>query len=451
MIWEIDEQERVIEGVDSAGRPDPAYAAALGLVRAPFGRRALAFGCDVAIWLILQLPLWLGTVPLLLKLITGSVSPYGFLNHPDFVLAVIMASVTVFLSLVFLVVQLILNGRRGVTIGKAVAGIRTVNVRTLERPGVGAVLLRFLIVMAAGVVPAGTAVILASPTFDAGGRGRGWHDKATGVWLVDVRNGLNPYDEKRMRIARKKVKIEPIPERSELPSLATPRDPGAQPEYRPGNRISAGVLGVARPPEELPVVEPAPVTLAQPQAPQARLPQLLAPDSATPQGPGVAPERQPAPQPQPQPQSQWQPPPLMPTPAGAPAASNPPAVAPASNRAAPPAPQPAASAARFELRLDTGDSIRVSEPILLGRNPDSADHPGARPIAVADESRSLSKTHLLVRPVDGGLEIVDWHSTNGSALISEGVARALPPGVPVRAVEGDTIQLGDRVADVIRA
>ena len=93
----------------------------------------------------------------------------------------------------------------------------------------------------------------------------------------------------------------------------------------------------------------------------------------------------------------------------------------------------------------------MSEPILLGRNPDAADHPGARPVAVADASRSLSKTHMLVRPVDGGLEIVDWHSTNGSALISDGVERALAPGMPVQAVAGDRIRLGDRLAEVIRA
>jgi uncharacterized RDD family membrane protein YckC len=440
MIWEIDEQERLPDGVDSSGRPDPAYAASLGLIRAPFGRRALAFACDAAIWLILQLPLWLGAVPLLLKLLTGSVSPYGFVNHPSFVLAVIMVAVTVFLSLVFLVVQMVLAGRRGVTVGKAVCGIRLVNVRTLERPGVGAVLLRFLLVMVAGIVPAGSAVVLASPTFDADGRGRGWHDKATGVWAVDARRGLNPYDEKRMRIARKKVKIEPIAERSELPSLATPRDPRAQPEYRPGSRISAGVLGVARPSEEPAVVaEPPPAPLLQPQAPQAQLPQLIVPQAPSPSSP-------PAPQPQPHAQSQpqWQPPPLLPDQAPEPAASNP---------VAPVPPPPAALAprsTRFALRWDTGSSIRVSGPILLGRNPDPVGHLDADPIAVPDESRSLSKTHLFVRPVEGGLEIVDWHSTNGSGLISGGVEHALLPGQPTRAVEGDRIRLGSRVADVIR-
>lgn len=396
MIWEIDEQERVIEGIDASGRPDPAYAAALGLVNAPYGRRALALVCDLAVWTVIQLPLWLGTLPLLLKLATGAISPYGFVNHPDFVLGIVTASITVALTLAFVVVQLVLHGRRGVTIGKAVAGIRSVNVRTLERPGVGAVLLRFLIVIAAGVVPFGSAVFLLSPTFDPQGRGRGWHDKATNVWLVDVRNGLNPYDEKRMRIARKTLKAEPVEERAELPSLATPLDPARQPEYRPGSRISAGVLGLARP-TETPIPQaapaPAPVPVPQPKLPQPKLPQPL---------PEVA-----------------------------------------RGEASP--------STTLVLRLDTGESIPVSGPILLGRNPDAVGHPGARPIRVADGSRTLSKTHMLVRPVAGGLEVVDCASTNGSGLIRAGVEQGLTAGVPVRAADGDRIRLGDRTADVVRA
>ena len=396
MIWEIDEQERVIEGIDASGRPDPAYAAALGLVNAPYGRRALALVCDLAVWTVIQLPLWLGTLPLLLKLATGAISPYGFVNHPDFVLGIVTASITVALTLAFVVVQLVLHGRRGVTIGKAVAGIRSVNVRTLERPGVCAVLLRFLIVIAAGVVPFGSAVFLLSPTFDPQGRGRGWHDKATNVWLVDVRNGLNPYDEKRMRIARKTLKAEPVEERAELPSLATPLDPARQPEYRPGSRISAGVLGLARP-TETPIPQaapaPAPVPVPQPKLPQPKLPQPL---------PEVA-----------------------------------------RGEASP--------STTLVLRLDTGESIPVSGPILLGRNPDAVGHPGARPIRVADGSRTLSKTHMLVRPVAGGLEVVDCASTNGSGLIRAGVEQGLTAGVPVRAADGDRIRLGDRTADVVRA
>lgn len=415
MIWEVDERELAVEGVDAAGRPDPAYAAALGLLRAPLGRRALSFACDSAIWVVLQLPLWLGALPLLIKLATGSISSYGFVNHPDFVLGIVTAAVSVVLSLVFVIVQLVLHGRKGLTIGKAVTGIRSVNARTLERPGLGAVLLRFLIVAGAGIVPgAGPVLILLTPTFDPGKRGRGWHDKATGVWLVDTRRGLNPYDEKRMRIARKMSKVDPLPERSELPSLATRRDPSARPEYRPGSRNSAGVLGVSRPEDAL-----GPPAVSVPE------------------------------QPQPQPQPQWMVQP-QPKPAVRAATEQAPRAVQPAPVASTPAPPQAAPTARFELRLDTGDRIDVSEPVLLGRDPDAAHHPGARPIAVPDESRSLSKTHLLVRPIEGGLEIVDWHSTNGSGLTSGGVELELSPGVPVPAVDGDRIRLGDRIADVIR-
>lgn len=382
-IWEIDDKRESIEGLDAEGRPDPAYAAALGLLRAPFGRRVLALVCDVGFWVLAQLPLWLGAVPLLLKLATGSISSYGFINHPSFVLGIVTAAVTVGLTLALSIVQLALHGRKGLTIGKAIAGIRSVNVRTLERPGMGAVLLRYLIVAASSIVPLlGPAVFLASPTFDPDGRGRGFHDKATRVWLVDVRNGLNPYDDKRMRVARKVVVAEPAPERPVLPSLATPSDPAAQSEYRPGSRMSAGVLGMARP--------------------------HAAPDPA-------------------------------PTSASVP----PPASAPAPTPAAP-------SPVGFGVRLDTGESIPVTAAILLGRNPDAAQHSGAHPIALPDGSKSISKTHLLVRPVDGGLEITDCHSTNGSGLIRAGVEYAVEAGIPVTTTDGDTIRFGDRTALVIR-
>ncbi|GAA2935703.1 hypothetical protein GCM10010458_19370 [Microbacterium luteolum] len=484
MIWEIDEQQQTIEGVDAQGRPDPAYAAALGLLRAPFGRRALAAAIDVAIWMLLQLPLWIGAIPLLLKLASGAISSYGFVNHPDFVLAVVAASVSTLLSLIFLIVQLFLHGLKGRTIGKGLTGLRSVNVVTLERPRVGAVLLRFLIVFAAGVVPlVGPALILISPTFDPEGRGRGLHDKVSKIWLIDVRKGLNPFDEKRMRVARKVVKAEPTPERSALPSLATPIDPAAQPSYRPGSRVSAGVLGVARPyqaherpsvglPLAAPTVDVGPGEAGKPvlggyriadgdrvvradlssaaPAPQPAAPP--APASASASEPAPAPPAPPSasaaassPAPQPAPSPAPDPVAAPPAPPVAPVAAP---VAPAAAPVAPAAPEPAV---RYGLRFDTGESILIAEPVLLGRNPDAAEHPGARPIALVDDSRSLSKTHMLVRPVDGGLEIVDCHSTNGSGLIRGGTEYGVAAGTPVQTVDGDMIRLGDRVAAVVRA
>lgn len=445
MIWEVDQPEDRPDGVDAAGRPDPAYAAALGLIRAPFGRRSLSFVIDAVIWVLLQLPLWLGAVPLLLKLATGSISPYGFLNHPDFVLAVVMAAVSVALSLVFAIVQWVLHARRGFTVGKAVTGLRSVNVRTLERPGAWPVLLRLVLVGAAGIVPAfGTAVMLASPTFDPQERGRGLHDRAARMWLVDARRGLNPYDEKRMRVARKTVKADPVPERPERPSLATATRPGEVPDYRPGNRISAGVLGVGRSPEA-PIAsgEPAPAPV---------------PDGVIDAAPGMEESRR-----TPPPQRGTLATGAVPGPAQSPvdrsrpghglADDSRPAPTPAP-AAAPREPAPAAAPAapttpRLALRFDTGDVIEVDRPIVVGRDPDSAGVPGAHPIRLRDESRSLSKTHALVLPAGGGVEVVDRHSTNGTAVVRAGVEQAASAGSPISAAVGDTVRLGDRLAEVV--
>ncbi len=57
---------------------------------------------------------------------------------------------------------------------------------------------------------------------------------------------------------------------------------------------------------------------------------------------------------------------------------------------------------------------------------------------------------MLVRPVDGGLEIVDCRSTNGSGLIRGGTEYAVAAGTPTMATDGDMIRLGDRVAAVVR-
>lgn len=528
MIWEIDDKSVTIEGLDADGNADPAYAAALGLIRAPFGRRALAYVCDLAVWLLLQIPLCLGALPLLLMLIDGRLSLYGLVNHPGFVLAVLTAAVSVVLSIALVIVQVVLHARRGVTIGKAIAGIRTVNVKTLERPKFWPIVLRFLIVAGAGIVPvAGSVVMLSSPLLDGQRRGRGWHDKAANVWLVDVRKGLQPFDEKRLRVARKMVTAEPAPVRAPLPSLSTPHDPATQPEYRPAHRTSAGLLGHARPHEagQRPVRDlrstpdstpapPAPTKLGEPvlggyrqasDEPESdeasALPAFAMPDAAQP-WPGTALEASPQ-----DPAPQWAVPPaaagsapatppvvgvppdapFVPaqgfTPSAPPQPTAPPpnaalqpppsysdySDAPAETMAAkptaaripthavetprePPTRASAREAARTALQLvfDTGDTVALTGPVLIGRNPDSATHVDARLVKLPDSTRSLSKTHLYARPVDGGLEITDCHSTNGSAVVRDGVEHDLTPDTPVRVAEGEQIRLGDRFAVIAR-
>ncbi|GAB3120091.1 hypothetical protein [Glaciibacter psychrotolerans] len=47
-------------GLNASGQPDPAYAASLGLVPAPNGRRAAAFNMDASIWVLPALPAIIG-------------------------------------------------------------------------------------------------------------------------------------------------------------------------------------------------------------------------------------------------------------------------------------------------------------------------------------------------------------------------------------------------------
>jgi hypothetical protein len=456
MIWEIDEKSETIEGLDESGRPDPAYAAALGLLPAPLGRRALAALFDGVALVLVQLPFLIGSVPLLMKLATGSISAYGLVNHPGFVLAVVMASITTVLTLALAIVQWSLHAVKGLTIGKALTGIRTIDVRTLGRVGFLRLLLRWLIVNAAGLLPVvGSLLFLISPAFDQGRRGRGWHDKASAVWLVDVRAGLNPFDEKRMRVARKMVKAEPTRERVVLPSLATPVDPSQQPAYRPGSRVSAGVLGVARPhaANARPVIG-LPLTTEPEGEPQA--------EAGKPVLGGYRSPAKPEPPASDTPPSASVPPPVAPQPTPPTVAAAPPrpeprtvAVERPQPTAAPVAAAPAAAAdaptpVRYGLRFDSGEGIGVTAPVLLGRNPDAGMHAGAAPMPLADSTRSLSKTHLLARPVEGGIEVMDLGSTNGSGLIRDGVEYALTAGAATLAIEGDAIRLGDRTATVVR-
>ena len=61
----LDVDDEPTPGLAADGRPVPAYAAALGLVPAPAGRRSAAFGLDAAVSVVLALPGVIGTVLLL--------------------------------------------------------------------------------------------------------------------------------------------------------------------------------------------------------------------------------------------------------------------------------------------------------------------------------------------------------------------------------------------------
>lgn len=403
-IWELPDSDRPVEGLDAYGAPDPAYAAALGLVSAPLGRRAGAAAIDIGLFWLLQLPFLILSLPLFRRLLSGRITWYGFVNHPDFVLSVVVAAVTLLLTILLLVAQLVVQGRWGFTLGKLVVGLRAVNVSTLERPGFWLVTLRALVVWLPVLTVLGPILFLASPLWSREDRCRGWHDRVGRVWLVDARRGLDPFDKKRMRIARKTVTSAGAPRVKRLPSLATDAAFNGSNGYRPGARTSAGVLGVARP-----------------HAGDRRVVVGLSGFEAG--------------EPAPMPSTTTDRPRL-----GAPL------TAPSSDASTQLVSHPHAGTG-VTLLLDGGQRIPVSTPVVVGRSPVAID--GALPLAIADPDFSISKVHVVLRPVSAGLEVIDQGSTNGTSLVHDGREQPLAAGEVATARFGDTIRIGERTAQVL--
>lgn len=502
MIWEIDDGEKQIEGLDASGHPDPAYAASLGLLPAPFGRRTLATLVELLILVLFALPALLVATPALGEIVGGDADAATMLADGALVWPIVALAIGNVLATVFIVVQLVLLGRKGVTTGKAIFGLRTVNVRTLERPGFwrGAVV-RYLVLSLTFLLPLlGPLLVIAlSPFFDSERRGRSWVDQAGATWMVDVRRGLNPYDVKRMRIARKSVRITEHARGPALPSLATPVERDAPAEYTPSGRLSGGVIGAhRRTSAPQPAAGASPAAPAVPAMPSRETPfapvvapgamvdavppplvagQLLdsfAPRGAEPATPGAARSAEPAPSPaapaSSAPSASSAPvasaassapaAPAAPTAsapaAPAPAAPAPAASAPAAAPAQPAAPEPAASAAatpavRAVLRLDDGSRVEVRGATLIGRAPAPVAGEGAvQLVAVADDTRSVSKTHLAILPARRGVLVIDRGSTNGSAIARDGSELPLTPGDPAPVQVGDVVRFGDRTLTVER-
>ena len=375
-------------GIGPDGRPDPAYARALGLVPAPAGRRAAAFALDATAWVVLAVPAVIGSV-MLAGLVVGQT------QLPDaaaLTLPLVLLGVGELLLLVFGVVQLVLHGRRGVTLGKASLGIRSVRATTFGPAGFWRVVLRVLVLWGAWVVLpiAGPAVLFASSAWDPEARGRSWLDRIGRCWAVDIRTGLDPFDAKALRHARRQVEAGSREPEASLPSLASDRPVGDE-LFIPSARSSSGVV------------------------------------SASPSEAG-----------------DWAPPPLVPASGAAPA----PVAASAQAAASAVGDPRAAPAPRSELVLvfDDGTRLPVSEPGLLGRSPAVA--PGESPVRLVplvDESMRISKTHAAYGVDDGSLWVADRSSKNGTFMeLPDGSSRQLTPGIRTPVPAGATVALGGR-------
>lgn len=369
-------------GRDVGAHPDFEYALALGLRPAPIGRRALAFGVEVAIVAVVAVP---GVIGMSQLVAAGAGGTAGSLVSVTLLLS------SLFVGYAFVLIQVVLHGLKGVTVGKAIFGIRSVRAATLGKPGFWRMLWRALILQVSLLVSPLAVVVLLSPLWDPGRRGRGWLDRAGGNWLIDVAQGLDPSDAKALRLAKRTLEPAAEPAQTGLPSLATVFTGSAiEPiPFVPATRLESAIVGV--------VQQPLPASPEQPAAEARPLPRV-----------------QPLPTVQPLPGAH-----------SAPAARGP--------------------LTEALLLFDDGTRIRVSGSGLIGRNPEPrAQEAVGMLVPIADDSWSVSKTHAAFGFDDRGFWIVDRASRNGTSLrVGEEFVR-VPTHSPTHVGEGQTVMLGER-------
>jgi uncharacterized RDD family membrane protein YckC len=106
----------------------------------------------------------------------------------------------------------------------------------------------------------------------------------------------------------------------------------------------------------------------------------------------------------------------------------------------------------WSILLDDGRRITLEGLVLLGRNPQpKAGEEDAQLIKIADESRTVSKSHLAVGVDAGGVYVVDRGSTNGSTVsTTNGMSARCRAGEMVRVGDGAIVSIGDHWIEIAR-
>lgn len=336
------------------------------------------------------------------------------------------------LAVIELAVGLVVwEARSGRTVGNALLGLRTAKEETPYAPGLARAVGRGLI-LGAGHVLAGLGqwLIVGASGLDRTGRGQGWHDKAAGTVVVDVR---------AMRVD------------DDAPPASAPAPHPATPSY------AASTASGFVPPPPTPLPPPPAPAYVPPPPPPAHLPPPPAPAQLPPPAPAhtpppppdtpssVAPSRAPAAPPPPVPS------PAAPSPtAQQPVAQPPVAQPPTAVSDPPPPPPPAPVPVAFLLTLDTGATTTVRGPGVVGRKPQAPEgEPCDHVIGIDDPGRSLSRTHIRFGIDDGRFWVEDVGSGNGTALVAlDGTTVRLDPHVRHPVPPGTTVRLGARTITV---
>lgn len=302
--------------------------------------------------------------------------------------ALVTALTVVELGLGLLVWEL----RTGRTLGNALLGLRTAREETPYALGPARGLLRGL-VLAAGHAVAGLGqwAVVGSTALDRSGRAQGWHDRVGRAVVVDVRAHERAIDEAE-----------------EAAAAGMPGAVGA---------TAVGAVAAAR--VQAPAAAGNPAPSAQLAAPAGHL--------------GVSTQQ----------------------PGAGGLGAQPAAVTPVVPARAPVEPEPPVvarqqSLAPYLVTLDTGQSMTVTGPGLIGRAPRPV--PGERcdhVIVIEDPERSVSRTHARFGIDDGVFWVSDAGSGNGTQLaVPGGRVVAVPADQRVPVPSGGVIRVGDRTVTI---
>lgn len=157
--------------------PPPGSGAPAGWTPATMGDRLVARIIDglviVGAFIVLMLP---GIIA-----VGSSDAPDGELTGGAAALIVLGLLAAILFALSY---EIVMIARKGQTIGKRARGIKVLKEYDLSVPGFGTAFLRWVIPMAAAILPAGAIIVFCSPFFDNSGKRQGWHDKAAKTVVI---------------------------------------------------------------------------------------------------------------------------------------------------------------------------------------------------------------------------------------------------------------------------
>ena len=288
--------------------------------------------------------------------------------------------------------------------------------------------------------------------------GQTWVDRVCGMGNLDIRASRSGASE-AVFASRQTSASEAVPGSVAAPSPAHQwAGPSASPEAVPGSVAASSPAPMAPPttapvqvsPPSAPVAAPDPVVMSAPAPTGAPVEAPIAAPAPTGAPVSMAAPAVSAPVQQPVPPAR----PAVPARHGGASAMPKVPQAPTPQASAPQqaAPRPSfASAPTLAIIVDDGQRIEVNAQIVLGRAPEQTPA-DAQAIAIADSTRSLSRTHLRVAPADGeALWIEDTFSANGTRLQApDGSTQPLPRGQRVKVPVGTVLLLGERRLSVSR-